>query len=58
MCLVIGVFLGVLGINFYFNGFYVQSVLSLVSALVLFVFMLKNISCIKNSCTLKKEEKE
>lgn len=58
MCLVLGVLLGALSVNFFLNGFFLHSLATGVMALGLFVVMARNIKCVKNGCTIiKKEEK-
>ena len=56
MCLVIGVLLLVLSVNFYLNGFVIQAVISGVVAVALILFMGKNISCAKGGCKTKIKE--
>ncbi|MBE0499087.1 MAG: hypothetical protein IBX43_07605 [Campylobacterales bacterium] len=59
MCLVLGVLLGALSVNFFLNGFYLSSLVTAVMALALFALMVRNVNCVKNGCKtrLKKEDK-
>ncbi len=56
MCLVIGLLLLVMSMNFYLNGFFIQSVITGVAAISVIVFMKRNISCTKGSCKTKNKE--
>lgn len=56
MCLVIGVALLVLSVNFYLNGFVMQAVMSGIFAVSLILFMGKNISCANGGCKTKIKE--
>ena len=57
MCLVLGLVFGALSVNFYLNGFVMQSFITGALALVLMVFMIRNIRCRQNSCLVKKDSK-
>lgn len=56
MCLVIGIALLVLSVNFYLNGFPIQAVLSGMFAVSIILFMGKNISCANDGCKTKIKE--
>lgn len=58
MCLVIGVVLLVLSVNFYLNGFVIQAVISGIFAVSIILFMGKNIGCANGSCQAKIKEED
>ncbi|PHR56172.1 MAG: hypothetical protein COA44_08760 [Arcobacter sp.] len=58
MCLVISVLLGALGVNFYLNGFYMQTALMAVLSLGFMALMIRNIRYRKNSCCIKKKDND
>ena len=58
MCLVIGVLLAILSVNFYLNGFVLQAAIAGVLSLVLISFMIRNVGCPNGACKPKIKDKK
>lgn len=58
MCLVIGIVLFVLSVNFYLNGFFIQAAMSGIFAVLVILLMSRNISCANGDCKTKIKEDE
>jgi len=63
MCLVFGLLLGALSVNFLLNGFWLQAFIMALMTFALALLMIRNIRCTKNACeyrehTHKSDENE
>jgi len=58
MCLVLSVLLTALAVNFYLNGFLIQTLMTGTLALVFLIVMIRNVKCRKKGCGMDYEVKE
>jgi hypothetical protein len=58
MCLILSVLLTALAVNFYLNGFLIQTFMTGALALVFVVLMIRNIRCRKKGCGMDYKTKE